>query len=137
MKEATKKYNQLQASLKRAAINLQLAKKDLSKLTPLTDTKVIDALCDDLNTPNALSALYEENKALNLALSNKEASVDELYKHFLLLYSDLGVLGIPNAYPLLSEEDVNDYREYEEAKKMKDFAKSDEIRSRLIKRNVF
>ncbi len=137
MKEATKKYNQLQASLKRAAINLQLAKKDLSRLTPLTDTKVIDALCDDLNTPNALSALYEENKALNLALSNKEASVDELYKHFLLLYSDLGVLGIPNAYPLLSEEDVNDYREYEEAKKMKDFAKSDEIRSRLIKRNVF
>ncbi len=137
MKEATKKYNQLQASLKRAAITLQLAHVNLSDLKPLVDTKVVDALCDDLNTPNALSALYEENKALNVALSSKDMNVDELYNRFLLLYSDLGVLGIPNSYPLLTEDDVNDYHEYEEAKKAKDFAKSDEIRAKLIKKNIF
>ncbi len=137
MKEATKKYNQLQASLKRAAITLQLAHVNLSDLKPLVDTKVVDALCDDLNTPNALSALYEENKALNVALSSKDMNVDELYNRFLLLYSDLGVLGIPNSYPLLTEDDINDYREYEEAKKAKDFAKSDEIRAKLIKKNIF
>ncbi len=137
MKEATKKYNQLQASLKRAAITLQLAHVNLSDLKPLVDTKVVDALCDDLNTPNALSALYEENKALNVALSTKDMNVEELYNRFLLLYSDLGVLGIPNSYPLLTEDDVNDYHEYEEAKKAKDFAKSDEIRAKLIKKNIF
>ncbi len=137
MKEATKKYNQLQASLKRAAITLQLAHANLSDLKPLVDTKVVDALCDDLNTPNALSALYEENKALNVALSTKDMNVEELYNRFLLLYSDLGVLGIPNSYPLLTEDDINDYREYEEAKKAKDFAKSDEIRAKLIKKNIF
>ncbi len=137
MKEATKKYNQLQASLKRAAITLQLAHVNLSDLKPLVDTKVVDALCDDLNTPNALSALYEENKALNVALSSKDMNVEELYNRFLLLYSDLGVLGIPNSYPLLTEDDVNDYHEYEEAKKAKDFAKSDEIRAKLIKKNIF
>lgn len=137
MKEATKKYNQLQASLKRAAITLQLAHVDLSDLKPLVDTKVVDALCDDLNTPNALSALYEENKALNVALSSKDMNVEELYSRFLLLYSDLGVLGIPNSYPLLTEDDINDYHEYEEAKKAKDFAKSDEIRAKLIKKNIF
>ncbi len=137
MKEASKKYTQLQASLKRGAITLQLAGKDLTGLHPLIDTKVVDALCDDLNTPNALSALYEENKALNVALSSKEINIDEVYDRFLLLYSDLGVLGIPNSYPLLSDEDISDYHDYEEAKKMKDFAKSDEIRAKLIKKNIF
>jgi cysteinyl-tRNA synthetase len=32
--------------------------------------KFLDAICDDLNTPNALAVLYEENKNLNnLALT--------------------------------------------------------------------
>lgn len=137
MKEATKKYNQLKNSLNRAAITLQISGKSVQNPLPLNDSKVIDALCDDLNTPNALSALYEENKALNVELSAKPLNADALYERFARVYSGMSVLGLPTDYPLLREEDITLYREYEEAKAKKDFAKSDEIRAKLIGRKIF
>lgn len=137
MKEATKKYNQLKNSLNRAAITLQISGKSVQNPLPLNDSKVINALCDDLNTPNALSALYEENKALNVELSAKPLNVDALYERFARVYSGMSVLGLPTDYPLLREEDITLYREYEEAKAKKDFAKSDEIRAKLIERKIF
>ncbi len=137
MKEAMKKYNQLQNGLKRAAITLQIAGKNVDNPIPMADSKVIDALCDDLNTPNALSALYEENKALNVELNSKPLNVDVLYENFAKVYSGMSVLGLPTRYPLLQKEDITLYREYEEAKAKKDFARSDEIRAKLMERGIF
>lgn len=137
MKEASKKWNQLKATMRRAAIALQLVDIEISEISYRNDSKVIDALCDDLNTPNALSALYEENKALNIALSEKETDIDKVNDLFISLRSDLDVLGIKTDFPLLSEEDKRDYRDYENAKKDKDFVKSDEIRAKLIAKNIF
>lgn len=137
MKEAQKKANQLATSLNRAAITLQIAGKKLENLPNVNDSKVIDALCDDLNTPNALTSLYEENKALNVLLSKKPLDIESLYSAFLTLHSDMDVLGLKPTFILLSEEDKNLYAEYEKAKANKDFAKSDEIRAKLIERKIF
>ncbi len=139
MKEATKKYNQLTSSVRRAAITLQILGKDVQNPAIFTDSdsKVIDALCDDLNTPNALSALYEENKALNIELNKKPVNADALYDAFKRVYSDMDVLGLPAPCPLLTEEDKSLFAAYEEAKAKKDFPKSDEIRSKLIDRHLF
>lgn len=137
MKEANKKYSQLKNSLSRAAITLQIQGKNVENVPLKSDTKVVEALCDDLNTPNALTYLYEENKALNVLLSKKLLDLEALSLSFQNLYSDMDVLGLKPAFPLLSEEDKNLYREYEESKAKKDFARSDEIRALLIARRIF
>lgn len=137
MKEATKKANQLASTIRRAAITLQKLDKNIDNPVPSIDSKVIDALCDDLNTPNALSALYEENKALNIEMSKKPIDVETLYEAFSKVYSGMNVLGIPASFPRLSEEDKTLFASYEEAKAKKDFAKSDELRQKLIERQLF
>lgn len=137
MKEASKKYNQLVNSLSRAAITLQIQGKTIENLPLKDDTKVIESLCDDLNTPNALTYLYEENKALNVLMSKKPLDVEALFASFQNLYSDMDVLGLKPSFPTLAEEDKNLYREYEESKAKKDFARSDEIRAKLIERKIF
>ena len=98
---------------------------------------MVDALRDDLNTPNALAALYEDNKDLNMVLRTRPLDMAKLKEALARLLDDVDVLGIRVPVPHLSEDDKRLYGEYNDAKAAKDFAKSDEIRQQLIERGVF
>ncbi len=137
IKEAQKKYQQLIQSTKMVGIQLQLDGVDIQKLNKPEENKVLDALCDDLNTPNALTALYEQNKDLNMVFRTRPIDVEKLKNAFSLVLDSCKMLGITLNIPNLSESDKVLYKEYNEAKANKDFAKSDEIRSKLIERGVF
>ncbi len=137
IKEAQIKYKQLQDSVKKASITLQLADIDPESLVPADDSKFLDTICDDLNTPNALAVLYEENKAMNNSLRKNPVDLEELKENYAKVRSAEKVLGISLAIPTLNEEDKGLYKAYYEAKANKDFAKSDEIRGKLIERNIF
>lgn len=99
-------------------------------------TRFIEALADDLNTPNALSEVYALIKEANVLLrspKNNEGKIaalrDAIQKMFVILGLDL------NVKPL-NEEDVQLLKDYEKARTNKDFALSDTLRHELIKRGV-
>lgn len=99
-------------------------------------TRFIEALADDLNTPNALSEVYALIKEANVLLrspKNNEGKIaalrDAIQKMFVILGLDL------NVKPL-NEEDVQLLKDYEKARTNKDFALSDTLRNELMKRGV-
>lgn len=135
--EAKTKYAQLRTSVKKAAVALELKGIDPSVLKASNEDPFLDAMCDDLNTPNALAVLYEENKTLNQSLRLRDIDYavlgDSLAK--VLLYAS--ILGLDLPYPRLSDEDKALFQAYNEAKARKDFAKSDELRASLIAKDLF
>jgi cysteinyl-tRNA synthetase len=138
IKEAQVKYAQLQDSIKKASIALQLAGvENPESLKPQDESAFLDAICDDLNTPNALAVLYDENKRLNGFLRVKPLPLDEVKESYARLRAYESVLGIALAIPSLSADDKKLYHDYFAAKERKDFAQSDVLRQRLIAKGIF
>jgi cysteinyl-tRNA synthetase len=137
IKEAQVKYNQLKESAKKASISLQIAGINPDTLKPSDESKFLDAICDDLNTPNALAVLYEENKNLNNILRVNPVNIDALKESYARIRAYEEVLGIVLEIPHLSEDDRVLYQAYFDAKGRKDYAKSDELRNQLIAKGIF
>ena len=135
--EAVKNYQRILTTQKQLAVKLQLADVDLSLLSPTGEDDFFDALCDDLNTPNALTAVYADLKAANQALRTREIDIDLLGSLFARIRHELSILGIKAPYPALTEEDKVIYDQYMEAKAAKDFVKSDALRQYLTERGIF
>ncbi|MGM9910885.1 MAG: cysteine--tRNA ligase [Lacticaseibacillus absianus] len=114
-----------------------LADADLQLLVEETKTKFDEAMDDDFNVQNALTAIYEALPAVN-----SNANAPKTDKEALKAFKDnltawLGVFGI-DADQLLAQEAGDDDAKIEaliaersEARKNKDWAKSDEIRDQL------
>ena len=94
------------------------------------------ALADDLNTSNALAELYRVLKLVNLELRKRDFNLNELANLFQSLTSMLAILGFKIDYPLLTNEDYDLLKQYEEARAAKNFALSDELRAKLAQRNL-
>ena len=137
IKEAQVKYAQLKESAKKAAIALQIANYPIDGVEPKDETKFLDAICDDLNTPNALAVLYEENKNLNNLLRSNSVDLSALAESFARTQAYEGVLGIVLEIPHLSEDDKGLYHRYFDAKGRKDYATSDTLRKELIAKGLF
>lgn len=95
----------------------------------------IAALCDDLNTANAMSELYRIVKESNVLLRGN-ADPKQVKSHFLTLKTMFHLLGLEMDYPLLSEEDLLTFRSYADAKARRDFETSDRLRKQLIDKNL-
>lgn len=123
-------FKQLSLYLQVAGISLPLNEK-AKDIEPF-----LNALADDINTPNALSFLYEEIKLANIALRNRNSSIEEIKEHYLKIHDMVSVLGLDVAYRYLSQDDINLYHAYEQAKINKDYQRSDMIRSELIEKGI-
>jgi len=93
------------------------------------------AMNDDFNTPEALAALFDVNRALNKAL-NEDADVTELVAQFNAMLDSLGLVQ-HDADSWFQSGDVDVSRietliaERIDAKKSRDFARADAIRNEL------
>lgn len=134
--EAEKSYQKILLAYKQAAVALQLEGIDPSSLKGEGEDKFLDAMCDDLNTPNALSELYAEIKVLNQSLRMRPLNLDSVKGSLGKLNDYLNILGIQVPYPVLSDEDKALYKAYMDAKAAKDFAKSDELRALLSAKGI-
>ena len=99
-------------------------------------TQFLDAMRNDLNTPNAFAAIFEACKQLNNALRKREADFEEIATLTTALKRMLHVLGIAFEEIKLSEEDHRLFAEWEAAKAQRDFTKADEYRNRLTQRGL-
>ena len=133
--DSQKKVQQWESSLKKAYIKLALNDLEISDVE--MNEKVLSYLLDDLNTPNAITEVYEDNKILNNVLRQKEVDLKALQHASGVLKKDLEVLGFNFAYPVISLSDKKLFSEYYKAKDEKDFVQSDKLRQILIEKGLF
>ncbi len=106
----------------------------LDSRTETTKQSFIEAMDDDFNTPLALAALYELVKAINTA--RDQGAMDEQLKPAQSMLRELtGVLGLRLAEKKGSSEQEAQVKalitERNEARKQKQWARSDQIRDQL------
>ena len=135
---ADKEVKKIEQTYRKLAIKLQTLGVDInSKYEGSLDSeKFLEAMADDLNTPNALTELYAELKLGNVALRKPDATKEELEKIFYTLKDELWVLGLEYSLPILSDEDKKLLSDYEGARKAKDFATADTLRAELISKEL-
>ena len=133
-KKEVEKIGQVYVKL---GVKLQLLNQDISSYDgELKSEEFIAALCDDLNTPNALTELYKILKEGNVALRSSPSDANAIKQLFFTLKDMVDLLGLEFEVPTLTKEDIALFEEYNLAKQNKDFARSDELRPILIERKV-
>ena len=129
---ARKELEKVLNPLKQADIRIFLAQAEV------TDEKdeesfrsFLDQLDDDLNTPNAYTVIFETVKKLNQSLRVREIDYASVNRIRNAVTAMLDVLGINVERTVLSEEDRELFRGWNEAKKAKDWEKADTYRNAL------
>lgn len=113
-------------------------KAELSKLEDF-EKRFVEVMSDDLNTPDALTVLFDIAKFANTKLdenSSKEM-IEEVLNLFLRLEAALGLENRKKSADDLDVEKIEAMvKERSEAKKNKDYAKADQIRDELLQMGV-
>ena len=134
---AKKELQKVQTSLKQAYVKLALADVEITDEAEDTLlTPFMDAMQDDMNTPNAFAALFETVKVLNQAIRQREVDLTFLQRIVKTVETMLDVLGIENNRLILSDEDKELHHKWKAAVKEKDFATADDYRARLIEKGI-
>ncbi|MCI8634016.1 MAG: cysteine--tRNA ligase [Eubacterium sp.] len=99
--------------------------------------KFEDAMEDDFNTADAVSAVFELVKFINTnaASENTDAYFKELYGQMEALCNVLGII-LEKEEEMLDEEIENLIAERKQARKEKNFARADEIRDALLEKGI-
>ena len=109
-------------------------------LTQVAEQKTLfeEAMNDDFNTANAISVLFELARLANIYLQEANTSEEVLHAFINTMDAISEVLGITLAkeVELLDEEIEALLAERVEARKNRDFARSDEIRDYLLSLNI-
>lgn len=132
-----KELQKVQTSLKQAYVKLALADVEITDEAEDTLlTPFMDAMQDDMNTPNAFAALFETVKVLNQTIRQREVDLTFLQRIVKTVETMLDVLGIENNRLILSDEDKELHHKWKAAVKEKDFATADDYRARLIEKGI-
>ncbi len=134
---AKKELDKMEQAYNKLAVQLQLNDVSLDYTKSDYDiNEFLEALCDDLNTPNALTALYKVVKEANVSLRAKPLDINKIKSLYASLDKMLEILGIQLNKTIINDEDKENYRLYNEARENKDFEKADAYRKILIERKV-
>ena len=138
LRQRKKELQKVQTSLKQAYVKLALADVEITDEAEDTLlTPFMDAMQDDMNTPNAFAALFETvKKVLNQTIRQREVDLTFLQRIVKTVETMLDVLGIENNRLILSDEDKELHHKWKAAVKEKDFATADDYRARLIEKGI-
>lgn len=134
MENAVNEVSKIFDTLKNTSIKLQLHNISSKQVKDEYIEKFITALCDDLNTSNAQTVIFEVVKQTNLLLRSK--NFEELCSFFNTLCELLDLFGLKYDIITLSSEDRQLFNKWEEARANKDFASSDFYRQQLMDKNL-
>ena len=137
LQEAENNLQKLKTALENAQFRLDNAKDELAndaihldELAKLEDQFVAE-MDDDFNAANGITVAYELAKWLNVYVNNEEVSKPVLQQAIQQLQGWLGVFGIEFSQELLDDEIEKLIEERNQARKERNFARSDEIRDLL------
>ena len=133
---AKTEVNKALSALRQVEIKVQLSDLEIKDMdhTPFYEA-FLEAMQDDLNTPNAMMRIFDVVKAININLRARELK-DEIFAQYHDLKAMLDVLGIEHIYFNVSDELKEVYKKWNQAKIDKDFALADEYRKVLMEANV-
>ena len=100
------------------------------------NNEFIEALSDDFNISNAMTALDKVIKEVNVATRQNNLTKEELVELYTLFFNMLWVLGIEPHIEALNEEELSLVRKWNEARANKDFAKADLLRSQISEKGI-
>lgn len=98
--------------------------------------EMVNALSDDLNTSLALTCILNQVKVLNQAMRQRDKDLNDISTQLNTLIKMSDVIGFVFKYTTLNEEDLELYKNWDQAKKDKDFDKADTLRATLIERGI-
>ena len=94
----------------------------------------LEAMEDDMNTPNAYAVIFETIKLLNQDLRVKEIDFSMVEKHRNAVEKMLNILGVTVDKVVLSDEDKEIFNKWNAAKAEKNFEEADVYRAKLIEK---
>lgn len=126
MQQFVKEYDKIERSLKKVFLSM--------KLNHFTNGKPIDHVIhqfyqwmnDDFNTPNVMTIIQDLMKQINKEKDDFE-KIDK-YETIKVILEILGVM--PKFH--ISDESIETYKAWEEAREKKDYQKADKLRSKLV-----
>lgn len=121
---------------KQACVKLEVNDIKVSGVDDDAYKRFMDAMADDLNTPNAYAVIFEIVKNINQLVRVKEINFEALGKEVNTLVRCMNVLGIVLPDMTMSLDDKKMYQEWMEAKSIKDFKKADELRTQLSQKGI-
>lgn len=133
---AISEVNKIQMIVKLLALKLQSNDVLLEKGKATYIDSFLNALADDLNTSNALTELFNVIKLANFEIRKKDVNLDNLNNLFKTIMDMLSILGLDIRYVTMTKEDKELYKEFLVSKENKDFARSDELRTILVNKNI-
>lgn len=134
---AARELEKIRTAMKQASVKLQLA--DWSRTPDLEEglwKQFMDAMDDDLNTPNAAAVIFEAVKKLNQAARARELDGDLVASILETLTRMLHVMGIEFTLPVLTAGDRELWHRWKAAVKAKEFETADACRSELQQRDI-
>ncbi|MBR0385095.1 MAG: cysteine--tRNA ligase, partial [Erysipelotrichaceae bacterium] len=134
---ARKEMDRITQAMHQAEVKLQLADRSMEAAhdDPLWQA-FMDAMSDDLNTPNAYKVIFDTVKELNQALRTREPDWDRIAVLHQTLTDQLSILGIFIDPVVLTEEDRDTYQKWDAAKKEKNFELADQYRAVLQEKHI-
>ena len=121
---------------KQACVKLEVNNIKVEGVDEDAYKRFMDAMADDLNTPNAYAVIFEIVKNINQLVRVKEINFEALGKEVNTLVRCMNVLGIVLPDMTMSDEDKKMYQEWMDAKSIKDFKKADELREQLSQKGI-
>ena len=93
-------------------------------------------MSNDFNTANAITAIFELTKLINIHLRNSNTDNLILMQMLKCLKELLWVLGIEVEVKPLTDDEKKLISDWNEAKRNKDFVKADELRKQISDRKI-
>ncbi len=121
---------------KQACVKLEVNDIKIDGVDEDAYKRFMDAMADDLNTPNAYAVIFEIVKNINQLVRVKEINFEALGKEVNTLVRCMNVLGIVLPDMTMSDDDKKMYQEWMDAKSVKDFKKADELRTQLSQKGI-
>lgn len=134
---ARKELDKVLTPLKQADIKAALANADMGEAYDEAEYRAfLDAMDDDMNTPNAYAVIFETVKKLNQTLRQREINFEAAGTYRNAVEKMLNILGIVVEKPVITDEDRELFAKWNEAKKTKDFASADVYRAQLSEKGL-
>ena len=133
---ARKEIDRISQVLRQVEVKAQLENINLSGKTIDKYHDFMEAMNDDLNTPNAYMLIFDVVKEMNQLLRQKEISQIDIADHYHTLQKMLYILGIKIDPIILNDEDKEIYKKWNEYKALKNFEEADKYRALLIEKGI-
>lgn len=132
-----KELDKILQALKSARVKVSLNNIDfIDEKDEESYRSFLDAMDDDLNTPNAYTVIYDTVKKLNSSLRVKDIVYSDLIKLINSIEAMLDVLGIEYIKYQLDDEQKQLFYNWNNAKAEKNFELADKYRTQLIEKEL-